>query len=1114
MKKNSWARSGFSSKAISISLIFLSFTYSLPLTVGQQGSAYQDFYEALALKKIYKYNEALKEIDSAILSAQRSGDEHNTFDFSLEKAAIYRLLGQYDSEKALLEELISRNPDGAGGPLQKYLLDFEYGTSLIHTGELEQGRPFIEESILIVKSDFTEADTLLAQSYNKLGNYFLYKRELDSALYYYSLAYNLAVNGNISLHERSIYLVNLGITYSQAGDYVSAEELFKRAIENVMNDEYIDNLMLFKIYVNLGKLYYDVSAFYESLEMYNLAESLIYEKKLTNLLDQGFLFWNKAITYRNFSDINKAKLYIDRARDILLKEFSYSARLMSSFFMDEALIYQAMNNFNEANKLYILSITNSSLLGKIKTYRNLALLNVNQKKWVEAGKFFDTCFMLLKSEQNIPIQEYAYTNLYYGDFINQIGRGDAYQYINSAFKAFYSTYGMKHRDVASTLFTMGDYYFRKNDVQQAIYYYQQALISITPSFNDVNILSNPYDSALSVDQYSVKILEKKADALMVLYLQNGDLSYLTSLLEAYDLITSIVGQFGRLYRNEDARMLLSEVSHDIFKKSLEANLLAFEKTGEIKYMEKAFEMAEKSRAAILLAEIEDENAIKMGLVPEALFQLEKSLRGNMYSYKVHIQDEEDNPHPNAKKLDYMRSSLFSNEIRYDSLLNIYQEKYPDYFRMKYNPRIITVEELQGELNENEVLLEYAISDSNLVIFIITTDGFEYIKNDLDPSLTGKIKSLRTNLLFPNARNYSIDDYLEFQHLANDLYRTLILPVQDKFTGEYLTVIPDGELAYVSFEELTEYIVESDTINFKILPYLINKYTFTYASSSSIYYLAQKNGSPRLKRGVLAMAPTYPLIKRSLVEKYGDFGGILDAENNLPGASEEAETIMKFVNGELLAKDQATEANFKQKASSYDILHFAMHTYIDDKNPQSSVLSFYPLRERPEDDYLHTYEIYSLPLNGHLAVLSACSTGDGKLQKGEGVISLARAFSYAGVPSIIMTLWDVEDIASGWIIPEFYYLLSRGFHKDYALRQAKLHYLKEVRVPIEGHPAFWAGYVLYGNSKPFIPLNLVRLVIILIILGTMIIFISVFLIRRYIKHRKENTIYLNDSDPSS
>ena len=59
--------------------------------------------------------------------------------------------------------------------------------------------------------------------------------------------------------------------------------------------------------------------------------------------------------------------------------------------------------------------------------------------------------------------------------------------------------------------------------------------------------------------------------------------------------------------------------------------------------------------------------------------------------------------------------------------------------------------------------------------------------------------------------------------------------------------------------------------------------------------------------------------------------------------------------------------------------------------------------------LHTYEIYNLELKGELAVLSACSTGDGKLQKGEGVISLARAFTYAGIPSVVMTLWDVEDI---------------------------------------------------------------------------------------------------------
>jgi hypothetical protein len=126
-----------------------------------------------------------------------------------------------------------------------------------------------------------------------------------------------------------------------------------------------------------------------------------------------------------------------------------------------------------------------------------------------------------------------------------------------------------------------------------------------------------------------------------------------------------------------------------------------------------------------------------------------------------------------------------------------------------------------------------------------------------------------------------------------------------------------------------------------------------------------------------------------------------------------------------------------------------------------------------------------------------------LQKGEGVLSLARAFTYAGMPSVVMTLWDVEDISSGNIIPSFYQLLGKGYDKDVALRLAKLNYLEKTKPEIELHPAFWSGFVLYGNNRGFRqgPYNLY--LILLFVLGCLIILISFVLIRKYFRFRKNH-----------
>ncbi len=101
------------------------------------------------------------------------------------------------------------------------------------------------------------------------------------------------------------------------------------------------------------------------------------------------------------------------------------------------------------------------------------------------------------------------------------------------------------------------------------------------------------------------------------------------------------------------------------------------------------------------------------------------------------------------------------------------------------------------------------------------------------------------------------------------------------------------------------------------------------------------------------------------------------------------------------------------------------------------------------------------INAKLAVLSACNTGSGTLQKGEGVMSLARGFIMAGCPSIIMTLWALEDKSGLKIMTSFYKLFLKGKSSDYALWQAKLEYLENAD-KLKSHPYFWSGYVMIGN----------------------------------------------------
>ena len=167
----------------------------------------------------------------------------------------------------------------------------------------------------------------------------------------------------------------------------------------------------------------------------------------------------------------------------------------------------------------------------------------------------------------------------------------------------------------------------------------------------------------------------------------------------------------------------------------------------------------------------------------------------------------------------------------------------------------------------------------------------------------------------------------------------------------------------------------------------------------------------------------------------------------------------------------------------------------DDYPLHSMLAFTNMDEAQdstEDNRLYAYEIYNLKLNAQMAVLSACNTGVGKMQKGEGMMSLARGFIYAGCPSIIMTLWQVADQSSSKLMAYFYKYLKKGKSKPEAMRLAKIDYLKTAD-DITSNPYFWSGFVVLGDSSPVYKKSGVAYWISIIIL-----FIGVLL---YLQYRK-------------
>jgi len=714
----------------------------------------------------------------------------------------------------------------------------------------------------------------------------------------------------------------------------------------------------------------------------------------------------------------------------------------------------------------------SSLEAKIRmkstelssTYNNIGETYRQMGNYSEASDYFLKAVehtIELKGEQNIDLARY-YLN--YGMYVIDVFQ-DYEKGMNLYRKALDLSlhfFGTKHPTTSRAYFNIERCLYKQNELDSALVYIQKSIVSLVDGFDEEDYRKNPrIEGNLSSVQLLISMKEK-AILAQERYTSMGELSDLQLSFSTLELANALIEEIRSGFQTEESRMILAQNEYTTYREIIRLSLLLFQLTGEPHYKEKAFEYSEKSKSANLLAAIRNIEAKKLGGIPDDLIEEELGLKNDLNSYKEMVHEERGREKPSEGKLRIWEGYIFSLQKRIDSLINFFEENYPGYYSLKYNTTVAKHEDIAAFLKPDEAILEYTVSDSLLISFLHSRKHFVVHQVFIDSLFhlnTRFIREILTN------RNFSEGvkmDYTQFIHASHGLYNKLISPFEELIEGYNLIIVPDETLAYIPFEILVSHLVDSQEPDYQGLPYLIKNHAISYSNSATLLV----NRDTRKKVSdlrLLAFAPNYQ----------GDSGSSMNPafrrqyRDNLypiPGVSEEVAFIHDLIGGDVFLDDQATESNFKRNSPNYDILHLAMHTVIDDINPMYSKLVFAGSSQDEEDGLLNTFEIYGLTLNARMAVLSSCNTGAGKMQKGEGVMSLARGFIYAGCPSIIMTLWEVEDNSGVAIMKEFYTFLKKGYSKDEALRKAKLNFLEKANMETS-HPYFWSGYVNIGDSSP-------------------------------------------------
>ncbi len=378
--------------------------------------------------------------------------------------------------------------------------------------------------------------------------------------------------------------------------------------------------------------------------------------------------------------------------------------------------------------------------------------------------------------------------------------------------------------------------------------------------------------------------------------------------------------------------------------------------------------------------------------------------------------------------------------------------------------LFSIRKLQDEfLDERTGLIEYFLGDARSYMFFLTRKGarlFELPPREaIERSLRGYLKALS----IPGGKEFS--GTLAAERIAGELLPPLAGP--DAAGLKRLIIVPDGVLYYLPFETLRP-------SGAPVSGYLIERFEVSYApSASSLVFLSRKDAGPWDKSLLAIGAPA--LNRERSAERDGQslpgwtFGEIYKGDgfdlSPLPYSRKEVLDIAgHFRKGskDVLLGSRAAEADLKLlPLEDYRIVHFACHGLLDEKVPFRSALVLSADKDDGEDGLLQAREIYSLRLDADLVVLSACQTGRGGLERGEGLLGLPRMFFYAGARSVISTLWPIGDRSTAFFMDGFYEHLSQGRNKAEALRLAKVRMLRSKYA----HPFHWAAFVLNGDTGP-------------------------------------------------
>ncbi|NEO86482.1 MAG: tetratricopeptide repeat protein [Spirulina sp. SIO3F2] len=984
--------------------------------------AYRLFEQGRQQYQTSQFNAASQSWQQALTLYRQIGNRQGESASLGSLGRVYDALGQYQRAIDLHEQALDIARDIGNRQGEAASLG-NLGGAYDALGQYQRAIALYEQALDITRDIGDrqgEASSLvnLGRVYDAFGQY-------QRAIAFYEQALDIARDiGN--RQGEAVSLGNLGRVYDAFGQYQRAITFYEQALD--IARDIGDRQRTAASLGNLGSTYFSLGQYQQALTLHE--QSLVIDREIGNRQGEAASLESLGRVYFSLGQYPQAIAFYEQALDIKREIGDRQGTAVSLGSLGSA--YFSLGQYQQAIALHeqALDITHDigNRQGTAASLGNLGRAYDALGQYQRAIALHEQSLVIDREIGDRQGEAISLGNL--GGVYNALGQHQQAIALHEQALDIARDIGNRQR-IATSLGNLGNAYFSLRQYQRAIAFHEQFL-DIAREMGDrqgeAASLDNLGIAYFSLGQYqrAIAFHEQSLDIAREMGDQQGEGDSLNNLgaalqnLDRYSKAEQQLLAAAQVYEsiradlggNDTNKVSIFEQQSRTYR-ALQQVQIAQNKTIA------ALETAERGRARafveLLVSRLNTDNS-KVNITPPNLAQIQqvaKAQNATLIEYSVVYDDFDLDDKPGQESI--QESALYIWVIPPNGNISFRQVDLTPLWR------------------NDDLSLE------DLVQFTRDSLGVR----GLDLRNLNRLVAVRPR--DPQKQKLTDDD-----QLLRKLHSLLIEPITDLLPQnpeDRVIFIPQSSLFLVPFPALKNATGE----------YLIQNHTILTAPSIQTLSLTrtQKQQSPLGNGALIVGNPTMPSIAP-------DFGETPQPLTPLPGAEQEAKAIADLLDTNAITGNAAHKSAMVAQMQNAELIHLATHGLLDDIRGIGSAIALAPDPNfNPElgqvNGLLTAEEIFDLNLKADLVVLSACDTGRGRIT-GDGVVGLSRSFIAAGVPSVLVSLWQVPDAPTAQLMTEFYSQREQTGDNAQALRQAML-------ATMQSHPEprNWAAFTLIGEA---------------------------------------------------